>query len=69
MAKDRTRGRARPLRQSERLDLYRKHAQTLIDAGHAYYCFCTSSAWTECESSRPKTPLRATIGTAAASPG
>ncbi|MHB2017962.1 MAG: glutamate--tRNA ligase [Candidatus Xenobia bacterium] len=31
-----------PYVQSERLDLYRKHAQMLLDAGHAYYCFCTS---------------------------
>jgi glutamyl-tRNA synthetase len=30
-----------PYRQSERLDLYRSHAQRLIDGGAAYYCFCT----------------------------
>ena len=30
-----------PYRQSERLDIYRKHVQHLLDAGHAYYCFCT----------------------------
>ncbi len=28
--------------QSERLPLYQKYAQQLIDAGHAYYCFCSS---------------------------
>jgi len=27
--------------QSERLDLYKKHAAQLMDGGHAYYCFCT----------------------------
>ncbi len=27
--------------QSERLNLYQKHALALVDAGHAYYCFCT----------------------------
>lgn len=30
-----------PYRQSERLDIYQKYAQKLIDKGHAYYCFCT----------------------------
>ncbi|MEA3423451.1 MAG: glutamate--tRNA ligase [Bacillota bacterium] len=27
--------------QSERLDIYEKYADELIDSGHAYYCFCT----------------------------
>ena len=31
-----------PYRQSERLDLYRTHAQELIARGHAYYCFCSA---------------------------
>ena len=30
-----------PYRQSERLDIYQKYAQKLLDKGHAYYCFCT----------------------------
>lgn len=30
-----------PYRQSERKEIYQKHAEKLIDAGHAYYCFCT----------------------------
>lgn len=30
-----------PYRQSERLDLYKNHAEELIKKGHAYYCFCT----------------------------
>ncbi len=30
-----------PYRQSERLDLYQRYAQTLVDKGAAYYCFCT----------------------------
>jgi glutamyl-tRNA synthetase len=30
-----------PYKQSERLDIYKEHAQMLLDAGHAYYCFCT----------------------------
>lgn len=31
-----------PYIQSERLELYQKHAQELVEKGHAYYCFCTS---------------------------
>jgi glutamyl-tRNA synthetase/nondiscriminating glutamyl-tRNA synthetase len=30
-----------PYRQSERLPVYREHAQRLIDREQAYYCFCT----------------------------
>ena len=30
-----------PIRQSERLDLYRQQAARLIESGHAYRCFCT----------------------------
>jgi glutamyl-tRNA synthetase len=30
-----------PIRQSERLDLYRQQAVKLIESGHAYRCFCT----------------------------
>jgi glutamyl-tRNA synthetase len=30
-----------PYRQSERTAMYREHAQSLIDSGKAYYCFCT----------------------------
>ncbi len=30
-----------PYRQSERLDIYKKYADQLIEMGHAYYCFCT----------------------------
>ena len=30
-----------PYRQSERSDIYSKHAQMLLDSGHAYRCFCT----------------------------
>ena len=30
-----------PYRQSDRLPLYKKHAEELIGKGHAYYCFCT----------------------------
>ncbi len=30
-----------PYIQSQRLDLYKKYAQELINKGHAYHCFCT----------------------------
>ncbi|MFA4830706.1 MAG: glutamate--tRNA ligase [Patescibacteria group bacterium] len=30
-----------PYIQSERLDIYQKHIQKLLDGGHAYYCFCS----------------------------
>jgi len=31
-----------PYIQSQRLPLYKKHAEELVAAGHAYYCFCSS---------------------------
>jgi nondiscriminating glutamyl-tRNA synthetase len=31
-----------PYRQSERLELYRRYALELTDAGHAYFCFCSA---------------------------
>ena len=31
-----------PYRQMERLDIYRKYIDDLIDGGHAYKCYCTS---------------------------
>ena len=30
-----------PYRQSDRLDIYREHAERLLEAGKAYLCFCT----------------------------
>jgi len=30
-----------PYRQSDRLDIYREHAEKLLDEGKAYLCFCT----------------------------
>jgi len=34
-------GSCGPYRQSERLDIYREHAERLLAAGRAYPCFCT----------------------------
>jgi nondiscriminating glutamyl-tRNA synthetase len=31
-----------PYRQSERLDIYAKYARELLEAGKAYYCFCSA---------------------------
>ena len=31
-----------PYRQMERLDIYKKHAEEMLEKGHAYKCFCTS---------------------------
>src|SRR5579863_3314518 len=30
-----------PYRQSERSEIYRRYADELLDAGHAFKCFCT----------------------------
>jgi len=34
-------GQFGPYRQSQRSDIYRQHIQVLLDAGHAFRCFCT----------------------------
>lgn len=34
-------GQHGPYVQSERLDIYQKHAEQLVEQGHAYYCFLT----------------------------
>ncbi len=31
-----------PYRQSERSDIYKQHANVLLEKGHAFHCFCTS---------------------------
>jgi glutamyl-tRNA synthetase len=36
-----------PYRQSERTEIYRKHAEMLIERGHAFYCFCSSEELAE----------------------
>ncbi|MBI3508868.1 MAG: glutamate--tRNA ligase [Chlamydiia bacterium] len=36
-----------PYRQSERTEIYRKHAYELIERGHAYKCFCTAEELAE----------------------
>lgn len=34
-------GQYGPYRQSERLTIYKKYSDELVEKGHAYYCFCT----------------------------
>lgn len=36
-----TGGKYGPYRQSERLDIYQKYAEKLLEEGKAYYCYCT----------------------------
>ncbi len=43
-----------PYRQSERLHLYREHAERLIEGGHAYRCFCTPERLAEVRKARQK---------------
>lgn len=47
-------GPGAPYIQSERLDIYVAHARKLVDAGHAYYCFC--------DSQEPGEPLTDDVG-------
>ena len=32
-----------PYRQTERREIYSKYARQLVEAGHAYYCFCAQA--------------------------
>ncbi len=41
-----------PYRQSERLEIYKKYAEELVENGHAYYCFCTPERLTEMRKSQ-----------------
>ncbi len=46
-----------PYIQSERLDIYKKHAQKLIVSGNAYRCFCTPERLAELRESQRKAKL------------
>lgn len=41
-----------PYRQSERSELYREHAQKLLDDGHAFHCFCSRERLAESRKAR-----------------
>lgn len=49
-----------PYNQTARKELYRRHAQQLVDSGHAYYCFCTPERLQRmrAEQMQAKAPLR-----------
>ena len=40
-------GSSGPYRQSERLELYAKHAAALVEHGHAFHCFCSTERLAE----------------------
>jgi len=43
-----------PYRQSQRLEIYREHADRLLAAGHAYRCFCTAERLKELRKRPPQ---------------
>ncbi|MEF3694990.1 MAG: glutamate--tRNA ligase, partial [Candidatus Cloacimonadota bacterium] len=43
-----------PYIQSERLELYHREAQRLLDSGKAYYCFCTADRLTQMREEQQK---------------
>jgi glutamyl-tRNA synthetase len=43
-----------PYKQSERLEVYKKYAEELIEKGHAYYCFCTKERLDEMRAEQEK---------------
>ncbi|MGI8769070.1 MAG: glutamate--tRNA ligase [Propionibacteriaceae bacterium] len=51
-------GPCAPYRQSERLEIYRPYIDRLLDAGHAYFCWCSKVRLTEMreQQQRAKTP-------------
>ncbi|MEK7611149.1 MAG: glutamate--tRNA ligase [Patescibacteria group bacterium] len=50
-------GSSGPYRQSERLALYTKYARQLVEAGHAYYCFCSAERLTQLRTEQEKNHL------------
>lgn len=47
-------GKYGPYQQTKRLDIYRHHAEKLIDEKHAYYCFCTNEILDEMRAEQKK---------------
>ncbi len=47
-------GEVGPYRQSERLEIYQKHADLLLEKGHAYRCFCTKERLDEMRKQQEK---------------
>ena len=49
-----------PYRQSERLDTYRPFVDQLIEAGHAYHCWCSAERLTEMRDTQARAKLSTT---------
>lgn len=49
-----------PYVQSERLDIYHKHAEELVEKGKAYHCFCTKERLKELKAQQQKSGLPVT---------
>jgi nondiscriminating glutamyl-tRNA synthetase len=49
-----------PYRQMERLDIYHKYAQMLLDQGKAYYCYCTNEELEERKEEQLNNGVKAT---------
>lgn len=47
-------GPYQPYRSSDRLDIYKKYAEELVEKGNAYYCFCTSERLTQMRQEQQK---------------
>lgn len=50
-------GNCGPYVQSDRLDIYKKYVNELLEKGHAYYCFCTPERLTELREYQQKKKL------------
>ncbi len=46
-----------PYRQSQRIEIYKKYAQELVESGHAFYCFCTPEHLTKVREDQQKRKL------------
>ncbi len=51
-------GEFAPYIQSQRLDIYKKYADELIEKGHAYYCFCSRERLTELRETQKANKLK-----------
>lgn len=52
-------GQQGPYRQSERLPIYRKYAEQLLEAGHAFHCFCSAERLQQMRSEQKQAGLTA----------
>lgn len=50
-------GKNGPYIQSERLDIYKKYIDELVDKGHAYFCFCSAERLEEVRTIQQKNKL------------